>query len=338
MPVAVGDASHFPGLSFRHIRGEDDAAALCTVRSGCVERDQVDLLSTLEGVPTLEQARAALAGATERGENDQWLLAQVGERVIGYSRFTSWREGDGMWVYLALGWVLPQWRGKGIGTSMLHWMEGRVRRHAAEHHAGEPCEFAANASCTEPEATALLLHKGYYVGYTALEMGLDASVSLASPPELPSGIALRPARPDHCAAIAASIGEAYVHEYAGGRFSDDYDAAAYAADLAQPPNDAALWQVAWDGDEVAGQVLPVVRGGRAEIFEVSVRPAWRRRGLGRALLVRALHDLRARGVSVIRLHTVAEFPTCAWRLYESVGFRVLKRFLRYRKPFGVIGA
>jgi predicted GNAT family acetyltransferase len=93
--------------------------------------------------------------------------------------------------------------------------------------------------------------------------------------------------------------------------------------------------VAWDGDEVVGQVLSVIQNGRAEVFEVSVRPAWRRRGLAHRLLSRALQALRERGIDVIRLHTVAEFRTRARELYGSLGFRVLKEFPRYPKPFAL---
>jgi ribosomal protein S18 acetylase RimI-like enzyme len=62
-----------------------------------------------------------------------------------------------------------------------------------------------------------------------------------------------------------------------------------------------------------------------------VRPAWRRRGLARALLSRALLALRERGIDVIRLRTVSEFRTRASDLYRSTGFHVLKEFPRYRK-------
>jgi ribosomal protein S18 acetylase RimI-like enzyme len=103
--------------------------------------------------------------------------------------------------------------------------------------------------------------------------------------------------------------------------------------LGQPKHDPSLWQIAWDGGQVVGQVMALVERGRGELFEVSVRPAWRRRGLGRGLLVRAIHDLRVRGVAVIRLHTNAFFRTRARDLYEGVGFRVVKEFPRYRKPF-----
>jgi mycothiol synthase len=331
--LAVSDVPALAGLRFRQLRGADDAGALCAVRAGCIEHDQIDLYSTSEGVPSLEQARAVLAQAAAAGRQDQWLIVEANEHVIGYSRFESWHERDGVWVYLSLGWLLPSWRGRGIGTAMLHTMEERIVRAAAAEHPDATCEFAANASSSEAEATALLLHEGYDAGYTVLEMGLDPALPLPAPSSLPPGITIRPVLPEHYPLIAASIGESYSNEYAAGRFGDDYDPELYAADLKAPPNTPSLWQVAWDGNQVAGQALPVVRNGRAEVFEVSVRPAWRRRGLGRALLVRALHDLRRRNISIVRLHTVAEFPTQAWRLYESVGFRVLKRFPRYRKAF-----
>jgi mycothiol synthase len=148
---------------------------------------------------------------------------------------------------------------------------------------------------------------------------------------LPAGIEVRPVLPEHYPLISASIGEAYQNEYAESRFQETFDAAAYAAKLRAPKHDPTLWQVAWAGQQIAGQVLARVENGRAEVFEVSVRPAWRRQKLARALLSRALQGLRARGLEVVRLHTVAEFRTRASDLYRSVGFRVLKEFPRYRK-------
>ena len=82
----------------------------------------------------------------------------------------------------------------------------------------------------------------------------------------------------------------------------------------------------------------MIERGRGLIDEVSVRPAWRRRGLARALLTRALRDLRSRSVAVVRLNTGAEFPTRARDLYTSLGFRVVKEYMRYRKSPGQVTA
>jgi len=54
-------------------------------------------------------------------------------------------------------------------------------------------------------------------------------------------------------------------------------------------------------------------------------------GLGRALLARALWAVLERQVPLVRLSTVAESPTLARDLYESVGFRVVAELPRCRK-------
>jgi ribosomal protein S18 acetylase RimI-like enzyme len=319
------------GIEFRAIRGEVDAEVLRAVHVGRQAQDGVDDLSTMEGVPTLEQVRAALAQAVVERKQDRWLVAQAGEQVAGYGRVSSWPEADGTWVYLSLGWVLPAWRGRGIGSAMLLWAEACSRHLAAAEHAGEKAELAANASSTEREATELLLQAGYRPAYHALEMGLEARGTVPPQP-LPPGLEVRPARPEHYPQIAASVINAYLGEYPDGRYGEVVDVEAYAADLHALGEDPELWHVGWEGKQVAGQVMARVKDGRAEVFEVSVLPAWRRRGLARALLTRSLGQLQGRGIDVIRLHTVAEFRTRGVDLYQSVGFRVLKTFPRYRKP------
>lgn len=296
-------------------------------------RDAVDPMSSLESIPSLESLRRSLSDAVAKARQAYWLVAEVERCVVGYGRIASWPERDGTWVYLALGWVTPTWRGRGIGTALLRGTEDRIRELAAAEHPTERGEVAANASSTELEATALLRNEGYQVAYRLVEMGLDAATPVpAAEPQWPSGIQVRRVTPGHCLPLAHSVQEAYRGEYPGGRYDSSADPAEFAAQLREAMRDAALWQVAWDGDQIAGQVLSTLEEGRAEVFEVSVRPSWRRRGLARALLFRALRALRSRGVDVVRLHTRTDFQTRAVDLYASLGFRVLKEFPRYRKP------
>lgn len=330
----IAAMSPIPDLHFRPTRGPDDVDALLAVQRGREPHDGVDALSTTESVATREMVLAGLTAAVANNTQDRYTVVETGGEVIGYGRVIDWREHDGMRVYLHVGWVLPEWRGRGAGTELLQRLEGRIRELAA---AGtSPWEYAANATSADTDSTRLLLDNGYRPGYTVLEMGLDWAGLDASlnRTRWPSGFELRPFTPDQAAAVARSVYEAYDGEYADGRYREDMDVDAYAAELVRSPFEPTLMQIAWHGPEVAGQVIPVIERGRAEIYEVSVRPAYRRRGLARALLTRALLDLRARGVDVVRLHTVAEFPTRARELYEALGFRVLKEFPRYRKAGG----
>ena len=69
---------------------------------------------------------------------------------------------------------------------------------------------------------------------------------------------------EHIPQIAESIAESYRNEFPNDRFRNTHmDAAAQAEWHSQPVFDRALWQVAWDGSKVAGQVLPMIEYGRA---------------------------------------------------------------------------
>ena len=197
-----------PGLSFRHVVGED-AQPLFEVHEQCADHDQVDRLSSIEHAPTQNDLTRWLIEVVQQEHTHNWLVAQVDDTLVGYSRIIWWQEEDGTWVYLTVGWVIPQWRGKGIRTAMLHWAENRIRELAAEHPTAGKWEFASNATNTEKEATALLQAEGYSAAYTVLDMELT-DFSLMTEPKLPEGLELRPLTPEHYQAVWNSIQEAYI--------------------------------------------------------------------------------------------------------------------------------
>lgn len=117
------------------------------------------------------------------------------------------------------------------------------------------------------------------------------------------------------------------HALAPGPAADAYAAATRAAFVTAVERDVCLvWFAHSDADEVAGSSAlylvdrlpsppnPGTREGYlAHLF---VTPAWRRAGVGSAL-VRAIHDeARARGLARIRLHATASGRA----LYERFGF------------------
>lgn len=320
------------GLVIRPLRGEEDADALYAVHAGRAAHDGVDSLLHCEDTPSMESLRRHVAQAVENGEQDRWALAQINKQVVGYSQVEHWHEEDAVWVYFIGGWVLPEWRGRGIGTAMLHWGEALARQFATTQHPNERFEFAANASVTERDSAALLQNEGYYVGFTTLELRFNLSTALPATPSLPDGLEVRSLLPEHHPQLIDSIIECYHNAFPGNRFRTTFDRVTYFTEkFNKPSHDPNLCCIAWDGDEIAGQVILVKENDEVYVDQVSVRPAWRRKGLARALLIRALRDALERGEKKLWLDTYAEFQTRAMDLYQSLGFRIIKKYPRYRK-------
>jgi mycothiol synthase len=171
-----------PGVAFRPVRGEQDAEGMRAVHVARAAVDRVDALDYCKDWPSLESLRASAARAAAEGE-PRWVVVESGDgSIVGYAHIASWREDDGTWVYLHQGWVVPEWRGRGIGTTLLQWCEGRIRVSVAAEHPGERWEYAGNASSTEAHATALLLHEGYVAPYHVLSLALEPTVNLPDAP------------------------------------------------------------------------------------------------------------------------------------------------------------
>jgi len=92
--------------------------------------------------------------------------------------------------------------------------------------------------------------------------------------------------------------------------------------------------VGWDGDEIAGAVVAYDFGDIGWIQGLGVRTPWRGRGVGLALLTRALAALREHGRRTVCLGVDAENETGATRLYERAGMHVTLRWTLYRRRLG----
>lgn len=108
-------------------------------------------------------------------------------------------------------------------------------------------------------------------------------------------------------------------------FSDPWSERSVASELENP---LALWLVALDGDTVAGYVGSQSVMGEADMMNLAVHSDYRRRGIGKALVLELIAALKNRGVSSLALEVRAS-NTPARMLYEAVGFRQVGRRPRY---------
>ena len=314
--LTLPDAPAIPGLAFRLFQGEGDFPAIEAVRKNV---QAVDGDTWLPGPDTDPDPVCSPL--------HDCLIVEVDGQVIGYTWLVWWSERK-VELFLPLGGLVPEWRRKGIGRALLRWQEQRLRQVAERLSPTNPCVFGGNADETQPGNRALLLSEGYTVAFTVVWMTCQLPTEPIQLAPLPDGLEIRAVSRDQLPAIYAANEDAFAESYDS---LESYNT--WLRKLGGPDLDISLWVVAWDGDQIAGYVISTSDEEGAHTPWVGVRRSWRRRGLGKALMTRMLHRCQERGIQQADLGATVENPGKAVHLYESVGYQVVERMPRYRKPF-----
>lgn len=161
-------------------------------------------------------------------------------------------------------------------------------------------------------------------------MGIDLDGAPVAPP-LPAGLKLRPFRLGEERAVYETHMETF--EDSWEHVHTPYDRWLHWT-VERPGFEPGLWLLAVERELIAGIVL--CRLSREEpatgwISILGVRRAWRRRGLGEALLRAGCAELARRGCRRVVLGVDAESLTGAHRLYERAGMQVAARFDIYEQ-------
>jgi GNAT superfamily N-acetyltransferase len=221
--------------------------------------------------------------------------------------------------------------GSGRAWMSLHGAPSRDLLDWAERRAGELGERILSGAWFENDA---LLHelerRGFRLVRHSHRMEIDLDRATGEP-RWPEGVAVRAFEPGD---------ERTFWELEQETFADTWEPESetyeeWAHWMLEPPTfTPALWFLAHEDGEPAGIAVCHPRSGREGVGWVrilGVRRPWRRRGLGRALLLHSLSELRLRGFSRAGLGVDAESLTGAHCLYESVGMHVAGRFDIYEK-------
>jgi ribosomal protein S18 acetylase RimI-like enzyme len=314
---------------FRPMRGEADYPGMLEVIHGSEVADGQERTDTLEEITRNYQHLVNCDPSRDV------IIVEAGGRVIGYSR-VWWVDDDGhLRRYLHLNYLLPEWRGQGIRRALMRQAERRLIEIAAEHSIDLPRYFEAFAADTESHWESLLVEDGYTAAGGGLQMVRPTLDDIPDLP-LPDGLEVRPVQPEHVPAILAASKEAFRDHWGFSEEAWDKETEGF---LQHPLFQPHLWQVAWDGDEVAGQVQNFIDTKENEAYGrkrgytegISVRRPWRRRGLAHALIARSFHVLKEQGMTEAALGCDAENLSGAVRVYTAMGFRTVKRFTAYRK-------
>lgn len=325
--IPVSDAPMIPGLTFRRFQGASDYHSILSVIEGSKEADQVEITATIEDV-----ARA-YDHLVNCNPYEDMIFAEIRNTVIGYARVWWQEEPGGLLSYFVFVPLLPEWRGKGIRRALLRYGENRLKEIASHHAVGGPNFFEARAEDTEVHWQELLKGEGYTPVRYFFRMIRPLEGDIPEVP-LPRGIKVRTVDKDYWRVWRAAQ-EAFRDSFGASEVSDEQ----FKEWMQSPTFNPGLWVVAWDGEEVAGMVLNLIdeKGNeeygrkRGVMKLVAVCHPYRGKGIARALIGRGLGVLKRCGMNEVMLNVDTEESTGALRLYESMGFRMVKQFVTYRK-------
>jgi ribosomal protein S18 acetylase RimI-like enzyme len=328
--IIVPEAPAIPGLVLRRFRGKADYPLMVAVIAGSKDADD------LEWVTSAEDVARNYRHLVNCDPDQDMLFVEVDGQVVGYSRVWWTQEDAGKRLYQHFAHLLPAWRKKGLRRAMLRYNERRLSEIAAEIRDDSPCFFEAYASESEGLWASLLESEGYEgvrYGFSMVRPDLENIPDLP----LPKGLEVRPVEPEHITPIWEAAKEAFRDHWGYSEEAWDQELASWRESPLFMPH---LWQVAWDGDQVAGMVQNFINEAENEEYGrqrgytegISVRRPWRRQGLAKALIARSFHVIKDLGMTEAALGVDADNPNGALQLYRSMGFQQVRRHTTYRKP------
>ena len=263
-------------------------------------------------------------------------VAERSGSVVGYARTTWGDTGEGdrdHWLIVEADPSCPC-----LDVTLLDWCERRALEVAAVEVAPWP-RLTASAMVGS-ERFAALVGRGFEpIRYG--HMMIRPHLRDVPTGELPPGVELRPVTTEQLRAIFDADAVAF-RDHWGNVEPTEEDFARFVED-ASSGTGSSLWQVAWSGDEVVGQVRTFANDGDREMFgrrrawteNISTARAWRMQGIASAVVCASLRQLGELGYEEAALGVDSENLSGALGLYRSLGFEVVATDVMLQRPIPV---
>jgi ribosomal protein S18 acetylase RimI-like enzyme len=218
--------------------------------------------------------------------------------------------------------VRPSHRGRGIGSALLEWTEGRAAETG--EHAVTQMVTAANLAAAE-----LFRGHGYGPAETAWLLQIRFEDGPPPSPATPEGITIRTYRSGEDDEAAYRVIEDAFNEWRE-RTRQTFEEWR-AMWVSHPAFAPALSPLAFDGDELVGAIvyLDYPESDEGWVQQLATKASHRHRGIARALLHHAFGMAYAAGKPACGLSTNS--LTGALSLYEKVGMHVRRSYTRWAK-------
>jgi ribosomal protein S18 acetylase RimI-like enzyme len=283
-------------------------------------REEIDELLTLSFV---DPSRDTLIGESEG-------------RIVAFGQALAPFEPETIVRSVLLGGVHPEFRDRGIGRSLLAWLEGRGRQQLASSTLSLPGWLMGYSQDRNPGAARLFERGGFPTEryFAQLERTLDGPIPEL---ELPAPLRLVNASLELSDATRAAKNSAFRDHWG----SQPTPQEAWDNFMSAETRRLDLSYLAVDGDEVVGLVILDVNEDdwalqgypSSYISLVAVVAPWRRKGVAPALMAASLLASRNAGLERIALDVDSENPTGALGLYTGMGFASVHTSQAHVKAF-----
>ena len=272
---------------------------------------------------TLSGIQAMLSSLDIDMARDTWLVLSPEGRPVGFSQL-------GHIAHIRFdtrGTVHPDYRGLGIGRTLLQSVEARACEHLSETAPDIRVTLSCWANSSNTSKQHLLEHLGFQSIRQFWIMQIDLP-EVPAPVGLPTGITIQTMQPGMEHAVHQALEDGFADHW--GHLPFPFEQWQHW-ELSRENFDPSLWFLAMDGDTIAALNLCADESGEGWVNDLAVLRPWRRRGLGLALLQHAFRELYARGLHTVYLNVDAQSLTGATRLYTRAGMHVARTSNTYEK-------
>ena len=317
-------------IRFRRFRGAEDFSTMSDICVKSWKADQVDYLKTREDFEN------EFKHDPEGDPTKDLLFALANSREVGFAVMSVLKKSHEEIKCFQYVHLLPEHRGEGIREVLLRYNEKTLRQAVSDRPETERV-FESWSSSDQNDWRDILIQEGYKPTWHLFEMVRPNLDDVPDIP-LPEGATVRPIKEEDY----RKVWDASKKVFRGQPWGSDemWDEAHYEQWLSSPTFNPDLWQIAWDGNEIVGSVQSFIdedenrelgrsRGHTERIF---VAPSWRGKGLAKSLIARSLRLLKEQGMTDATLDTEEANVHQAYKVYERMGYRVVKQFTFYQKP------
>jgi mycothiol synthase len=254
-------------------------------------------------------------------DRDAWLAFDRKGVLKGYAAVLPWQTGQRLVIYDD-----PGTEGDDLFLGLLLLCEGWAAARLRDNAEPGRKQIVTHISDSVDYQKKNLANVGYTINRFIFNMQMDLSGEV-SLPAWPDGVVVRTARTGvDDKLIHAIVQKAFRKSDHPDQPFDEWKEFMMRADL----YDADLWFLALDGDEIVGTCLCFPYEETGWIRQLAVADAYRKRGLGSALLLHSFHTFKQRGYQKVGL-AVESANLNAYRLYERVGMKKTIQLDEYMK-------